>query len=55
MTPGRYVGAEELEDDDEPFEEKMDRLTRQLYKQFAESDMLEATIKMNLEALGHGE
>lgn len=51
LTPGRYVGAEEVEDDGEPFEEKMKRLTAQLYEQFAESDKLEAAIKKNLESL----
>ncbi|BCX80587.1 type I restriction enzyme M protein [Methylomarinovum caldicuralii] len=55
LTPGRYVGAEEQEDDGVPFEEKMAELTAQLYEQFAKSDALEATIKKNLEVLGYGE
>lgn len=54
LTPGRYVGAEEVEDDGVPFEEKMAELTAQLYDQFAKSDTLEATIKKNLEELGYG-
>ncbi len=54
LTPGRYVGAEEVEDDGVPFEEKMASLTAQLYEQFAKSDALEATIKKNLEGLGYG-
>ncbi len=54
LTPGRYVGAEAAEDDGEPFEEKMKRLTTQLHDQFAESDKLEATIKKNLKRLGYG-
>jgi type I restriction enzyme M protein len=54
LTPGRYVGAEEIEDDDEPFEEKMKRLTGQLYEQFAESRKLEKTIRSNMEGLGYG-
>jgi len=54
LTPGRYVGAEEVEDDDEPFEEKMKRLTGQLYEQFAESRKLEKAIRSNLEGLGYG-
>ncbi|TQE99237.1 MAG: SAM-dependent DNA methyltransferase [Spiribacter salinus] len=54
LTPGRYVGAAAVEDDGEPFEEKMQRLTADLYAQFAESDALEARIKANLEALGYG-
>ena len=55
LTPGRYVGAEAVEDDGVPFEEKMAALTAQLYEQFAKSDALEATIKKNLEVLGYGE
>ncbi len=52
LTPGRYVGAEEVEDDGEPFEEKMQRLTTTLYAQFKESAKLEKTIRKNLEFLG---
>ena len=52
LTPGRYVGAAEIEDDGEPFEEKMERLTSELAEQFAESDRLEERIKVNLEGLG---
>lgn len=55
LTPGRYVGAAEVEDDGEPFEEKMQRLTEELQAQFTESDGLEARIKSNLEGLGYGE
>jgi type I restriction enzyme M protein len=54
LTPGRYVGAEEIEDDGEPFEEKMARLVAELNGQFAESAKLERTIKMNLRGLGYG-
>jgi type I restriction enzyme M protein len=54
LTPGRYVGAEAAEDDGEPFEEKMERLTAQLQEQFAESDKLEKIIKKNLKVLGYG-
>lgn len=53
LTPGRYVGAEELEDDDEPFEEKMQRLTAKLEEQFGESAKLEAAIRENLQGLGY--
>ncbi|EAQ78801.1 class I SAM-dependent DNA methyltransferase [Blastopirellula marina] len=52
LTPGRYVGAEEVEEDDEPFEEKMARLTQQLTDQFAESKKLEKAIQKNLKGLG---
>ena len=54
LTPGRYVGAEELEDDDEPFEEKMRRLTSKLEEQFKESAKLEKAIRANLRGLGYG-
>jgi type I restriction enzyme M protein len=52
LTPGRYVGAEETEDDDEPFEEKMGRLMGKLTQQFAESAKLEMAIMENLKSLG---
>ncbi|MFZ2955429.1 MAG: class I SAM-dependent DNA methyltransferase [Candidatus Ozemobacteraceae bacterium] len=54
LTPGRYVGAEEVEDDGEPFEEKMNRLVGVLSEQFAESAKLEQAIKANLKGLGYG-
>lgn len=54
LTPGRYVGAEEVEDDGEPFEEKMPRLVAQLNAQFAESAKLEKAIQSNLRGLGYG-
>ena len=54
LTPGRYVGAEEIEDDDEPFEEKMERLVETLGRQFAESMRLEVVIRTNLRGLGYG-
>jgi len=53
LTPGRYVGAQEQEDDDEPFAEKMARITGQLREQFTESARLEAEIKRNLRGLGY--
>ena len=53
LTPGRYVGAAEQEDDGEPFSDKMARLTAQLKEQFEESDKLEAEIKKNLAGLGY--
>jgi type I restriction enzyme M protein len=52
LTPGRYVGAEEVEDDGEPFAEKMQRLTKTLSEQFAKSDKLEEEIKKNLKKIG---
>ena len=55
LTPGRYVGAEEQEDDGEPFEEKMKRLTAQLREQQAEGAKLDTAIAKNLRDLGHGE
>ncbi|MCQ2377985.1 MAG: type I restriction-modification system subunit M [Victivallaceae bacterium] len=52
LTPGRYVGIEEQEDDGEPFDEKMARLTSELSDLFAQSHNLEAQIKKNLQAIG---
>lgn len=49
LTPGRYVGSEEVEEDDEAFAEKMERLTAELNEQFAKSHELEQKIKENLE------
>jgi type I restriction enzyme M protein len=54
LTPGRYVGIADEEDDDEPFDEKMKRLTSELSKCFEESDRLQEEIKKNLEAIGYG-
>jgi type I restriction enzyme M protein len=54
LTPGRYVGAEEVEADVEPFEEKMTRLVAELNGQFAESAKLEKAINANLGGLGYG-
>jgi type I restriction enzyme M protein len=53
LTPGRYVGAAEEEEDGEPFAEKMARLTIQLSEQFEESGQLEEQIKQNLAGLGY--
>jgi len=54
LTPGRYVGAEEVEDDGESFSEKMPRLVAELHAQFAESAKLEQAINANLRGLGYG-
>lgn len=54
LTPGRYVGIAEQENDGEPFEEKMARLTNEISKCFEESNRLQEEIKKNLEALGYG-
>ena len=53
LTPGRYVGIEEQEDDGEPFEEKMARLTSELSDLFAESHKLEKEIREKLGAIGY--
>ena len=53
LTPGRYVGVEETEDDGIPFEEKMKNITSELSKQFEESHRLEDEIKKNLKAIGY--
>ena len=54
LTPGRYVGAEDVEDDGEPFEEKFKRLTATLDEQFKESAKLEKEIRHNLEGIRRG-
>jgi len=54
LTPGRYVGAAEVEDDDEPFEEKMKRLTAALKEQAAQAAKLDKAIWSNLKELGNG-
>ena len=53
LTPGRYVGIEEQEDNSEPFEEKMNRLTSELSQLFAKSHELESEIKEKLGAIGY--
>ena len=53
LTPGRYVGVEEVEDDGVPFEEKMKNITSELSKQFEESHRLEEEIRKNLKAIGY--
>lgn len=53
LTPGRYVGIEEQEDDGEPFEEKMKRLTSELSEMFEKSHTLEAEIREKLGAIGY--
>lgn len=53
LTPGRYVGIEEQEEDDEPFEEKMTRLTSELFEMFDKSHDLENEIRRKLGAIGY--
>ncbi|AXV40394.1 class I SAM-dependent DNA methyltransferase [Methanobacterium sp. BAmetb5] len=53
LTPGRYVGFAEEEEDPEEFKEKMRRLTSELKKQFEKSEKLEKEIKANLGGLGY--
>lgn len=48
LTPGRYVGAAEVADDGEPIEEKIARLTTELYAQFDESERLAAVVREQL-------
>ncbi|MBE2270953.1 MAG: SAM-dependent DNA methyltransferase [Anaerolinea sp.] len=52
LTPGRYVGAADVQDDGEPFAEKMERLTATLRDQFAEGERLQKVIEENLRRLG---
>ena len=53
LTPGRYVGAEEIEDDDEAFADKMTRLTEQLGEQMAKGAELDALIRIQLQRIGY--
>jgi type I restriction enzyme M protein len=53
LTPGRYVGIENSEDDGEPFDQKMTRLTAELAEMFAKSHKLEEEIKKRLGAIGY--
>ena len=53
LTPGRYVGSEAAEDNGEPFDEKMKRLTANLREQQAEAAKLDEAITTNLRELGY--
>jgi type I restriction enzyme M protein len=55
LTPGRYVGAEEMEDDGEPFEVKYPRLLAELEEQLAEGERLTAVVRSNLKRLHQGD
>ncbi len=52
LTPGRYVGIKEAEDDGIPFEEKMETLTQTLKKQFAKEEVMNEEIKKQLAKIG---
>jgi type I restriction enzyme M protein len=54
LTPGRYVGAEDVEADDEAFEEKMPRLVKALRERFAKRAVLEKQVNANMEGMGYG-
>jgi type I restriction enzyme M protein len=54
LTPGRYVGTEEPEGDDEAFDEKLKRLAAKLSVELAEGAKIEQVIRQNLRELGHG-
>jgi len=51
LTPGRYLGAEAAEEDDVPFAERFSNLQEQLEAQFAEAEVLTATIRARLAAV----
>ncbi|MHB8177171.1 MAG: hypothetical protein ACYDA5_11090 [Vulcanimicrobiaceae bacterium] len=53
LTPGRYVGTEELEDDGEAFAEKMTRLTATLADQIKKGEELDANVRENLAKRGY--
>ena len=52
LTPGRYVGAADIEDDEVPFEERFAGLRAKLEQQFAEAHSLTATIRAKLAGIG---
>lgn len=52
LTPGRYVGIKEQEEDKEPFDEKMKRLTSELSEMFKQSEILQNEIKEKLKSIG---
>jgi type I restriction enzyme M protein len=54
LTPGRYVGAAAIDEDDEPFEEQMKRLTAALRQQLEEGTRLDEVIAAHLKELGYG-
>ncbi len=54
LTPGRYVGAEEIADDDEPFEDRFPLLMQKLEEQFTKSHRLEKTIRSGLKEVADG-
>ena len=53
LTPGRYVGAEAVEDNDEDFATKMQQLTDKLGEQMARGTELDQLIRQKLGGLGH--
>lgn len=55
LTPGRYVGAEEIEDDGVAFEEKTAELSAELCKQMTGAEEFDRAIGQNLEVRGYGE
>lgn len=55
LTPGRYVGAAEQEEDGVAFETKMRELSKTLFEQMKQAEELDRAIRQNLEALGYGE
>jgi len=54
LTPGRYVGAADIEDDGIAFETKMRELSQTLFQQMNQAEALDQAIRQNLEALGYG-
>ncbi len=54
LTPSRYVGVAEVEDDGIPFETKMTELSQKLYRQMEQAEKLDAQNRKNLEGLGYG-
>jgi type I restriction enzyme M protein len=55
LTPGRYVGAADIEEDGIAFETKMQELTQTLYRQLDKAAELDLAIRQNMQELGYGE
>ena len=52
LTPGRYVGAAEIKDDGEPIDQKIERLSEELFTQFDESERLAKVVREQLGRVG---
>ena len=53
LSPGRYTGSEEVEDDDESFKERLDEIVGELKGLFGRSDALRTEVKKGMKELGY--